>query len=921
LVVGRELEQRRLDALLDAARAGRSGVLVVRGVAGAGKTTLMEYAAEHAGGMRMLRARGVEAETGLAFAALDQLLHPVLELLDELPGRQAAALRSALALSDAAESDRFAVYVARLMLLAAAAEARPLLALVDDAHWLDRSSAEALRFAGRRLEAEGVALVFAARDREPDEFAAPGFEELHVDGLDVEAAATVLHRRGARLSRAVVARITAETGGNPLALIELGELLTAQQLAGEQPLPEPLAAGEAAQRGFLRRAQLLSAGAQAALVVAASAGEAELGPLLAALDSIGVGRHALNDVEAAGLIDLRGGRVVFEHPLLRSAVYGAADPSERRSAHRALADALASQAPDRRAWHLAKAALGPDEDVAAALERAAEAARRRTGYAAAAEALERAAQFTPPGGPRVQQLIAGADMARHAGRVKLALRLLDSAAAEEPDVRLVVEITHARGRLDWMRGQARRAVREYAEAAAMVEHTNAGVAVLAWLEASMAARDAGDIPRAVEAAQRAEALAGAGEDLLAAAARALVGVACYWSGESGEAHARLSHAIAASDRQQLADLGAGSLADLSAESLIYLTAWRVWTGVNVERGRAPLEGLLDTTRDAGALGLLAFALAVYGQLLLRDGQWETAYATAAEAAVIAAEVGAAPQQQYLLGALALMEAAQGRERACRAHAEEALAITRATELATPATVHEALGLLELGAGRAEQALAHLETATIAGGSGDKRLARPSLGDLVEAHVRSGRSVPATLTAALSRAGEGDFDGSQAVMHRCLGLLAGEDAFDAHFSRALELHGEVWPFARARTELGYGERLRRAGRRIDARTQLHAALATFETVGASPWAERARRELRATGERIARRDPTTAEQLTPQELQIALLVARGASNRETAAAVFLGPKTVEHHLSQIYRKLGLRSRSELARTLHDVAGTD
>ena len=920
-MVGREREQRRLDALLDAARAGNSGVLVVRGEAGIGKTTLLDYAAERAGGMRMLRACGVQAEIGLAFAALDQLLRPVLGLLDALPARQAGAVRAALALSEAAEVDRFAVYVATLALLAAAAEPGPLLALVDDAHWLDRSSAEALRFAGRRLEAEGIALVFAARDREPDEFAAPGFEELHLRGLDVDAAATVLQRRGARVSRVAVARIAAETGGNPLAVIELGELLTPEQLAGEQPLPAPLAAGETAQRGFLRRVHLLSAGAQAALVVAASAGESELGPLLAALDSIGVGRHALNEVEAAGLLDLRGGRVAFEHPLLRSAVYGAADPSERRAAHRALADALGSWPADRRAWHLAQAALGPDEDVAAALEQAAEAARRRTGYAAAADALERAAQLTPPGGRRVQRLIAGADMARHAGRVEHGLRLLDSAAAEASDLRLVAETTHARGRLDWMRGQARRAVREYAEAAAMVEQANAGLAVLAWLEASMAAREAGDMMRAVEAAQRAEALAGAGEDVLAAAARALVGVACYWTGEPGEAHARLSRAIVASDHAQLTDLGAGSLADVSAESLIYLTAWRVWTGVGVERGRATLEDLLDTTRGAGALGLLAFVLGVYARLLVRDGQWETAYAATAEAAVIAAEVGAAPQHLELLGALALIEAAQGRERACRAHAEEALAITQTTELASPVTVHEALGLLELGAGRAEQALPHLETATTAGGSGHKRLARPSLGDLVEAHIRSGHAVPATLTAALSRAGQGDFDGSRAVVHRCLGLLAGEDAFDAHFSRALELHGNAWPFAHARTELAYGERLRRAGRRSNARTQLRAALATFETVGADPWAERARRELRATGERIARRDPTTAEQLTPQELQIALLVARGATNREAAATVFLSPKTVEHHLSQIYRKLGLRSRSELARNLHDVAGTN
>ncbi len=343
-LVGRGVEQARLDALPASAREGRSGVVLVSGEAGVGKTALLEYAAGRAGAMRVLRARGVEAESGLAFAALDELLRPVLSCLDGLPARQAAALRSALALSESSDVDRFAIYVATLGLLAAAAEDAPLLVLVDDAHWLDGSSADALVFAGRRLEAEGIALVFAARVGDLEEFVAPGFEELHVGGLDRAAAARLLERDGARvIAPDVIDRLTAETAGNPLALIELGELLSSEQLAGEQPLGEPLAAGDAAQRAFLRRARALSVPGYHALVVATAAGDGELGPLLGALEALGVGAQPLADVEAAGLVTIADGRLTFAHPLVRSAVYTAAEPAERRRAHRALADAPGEQ--------------------------------------------------------------------------------------------------------------------------------------------------------------------------------------------------------------------------------------------------------------------------------------------------------------------------------------------------------------------------------------------------------------------------------------------------------------------------------------------------------------------------------------------------------------------------------------------------
>ena len=909
LLVGRDVERARLDALLDAARAGRSEVLVVRGEAGVGKTTLLDYAAGRAIGIRVLRARGVEAESGLAFAALDELLRPVLSCLDGLPERQAAALRGALALSEASEVDRFAVYVATLGLLATAAEKGPLLVLIDDAQWLDGSSAEALVFAGRRLEAEGIALVFAAREGDPDEFVAPGLDELHVHGLDRDAVARLLALRAAGpVPSAVLDRLTAETAGNPLVLLELSNVLTPGQLAGDQPLDEPLAAGEAAKFAFLHRAQALSAPAREALVLAATAGDGDLAPLLVALDAARLGTRPLAEAEAAGLVRIAEGRLSFQHPLVRSAVYAAADPPARRRAHRAMADAVGELRPDRRAWHLARAAIGPDEEVAAALEKAAVAARRRSGYAAAAVAYERAARLSPPGTRRVERLVAGGEAARRAGRSEHAAALLRQAAADATEDRVRAEISHKRGRLEWFAGRPRQAERLFVDAAGLVGGSDPMWSALLLVEASLAAGYAGDAAGAVAIARRARA-----RELEGAAsigADAALSTALYWAGEGAQAHLLLLGAIAAVD--------ARDLAALDPEAVLFAANWSVYTGTEVRRARMLVDRVLDEARASGALWVLSGALNVSAQLLLREGEWAQAYAAAGEGARIAAEVDNALQRRWLLGLLALVEAAQGREAECRAHVEEAQMLIAGTEFARPPELGEALGLLELGLGRPELALAHLEEATAAGGGpGARRLSRPAVGDLVEARLHHAGEVPDELMTAVVHAGDGDFEGCAAVVERCRALVAGEDEFDARFGRALKLHGGGWPFARARTQLCYGERLRRAGRRIDARAQLRTALETFERLGARPWAERASDELRATGERIARRDPTASERLTPQELQIALTVARGATNREAGAALFLSPKTIEFHLGRVYRKLGLRSRTELAHTLRDT----
>src|SRR5262245_36660512 len=420
MVLGRAAERARIDALLAAAREGRSGGLVLRGEAGIGKSALLADAAERAEGATVLAARGVESEAELPFAGLAELLRPVVHLLDSLPGRQAEALRGALALGPPAAGDRFAVAAATLGLLAAAAEeALPLLVLVDDAHWLDRSSLEALLFAPRRTEAEGIAFLLAARPGEPR--TPSDFEELTLGGLDRESAQRLLSAAAPALAPGVAERLVEGTGGNPIALSEVTGLLSAAQLAGEEPLPEPLPAADAADRAFRRTVEALAPAARTAALVAAAAGAAPVAAVASASSTLG---GDLEAAEAAGLVAVADGIVDFAHPLARAAAYASAPAADRRAAHRALADAVGG---DRRAWHLAESLFGPDEEVALALEQAGAEAEGRAGYAAAAAAFERAAQASADPAAAAARLLRAGDAASRAGRPAQALRALDDA--------------------------------------------------------------------------------------------------------------------------------------------------------------------------------------------------------------------------------------------------------------------------------------------------------------------------------------------------------------------------------------------------------------------------------------------------------------------------------------------------------------
>ncbi len=911
--LGRESECARIDALLEAARLGSSGAIVLRGEPGIGKSTLLAYARDGADDMVVLSARGVEAEAELPLAGLSQLFSPVLDLVETIPPTQRAALKAGFGLeTPPAAGDRFAVYAAVLSLLVAVSERSPVLALVDDAQWLDLSSAEALMFAARRLGQEGVVLLFALRDAEPGAFEPAGLPEVRVPGLDAGASAALLREHvDVPLSPTMADRLFQATGGNPLALIELPDVLSEAQLGGRETIEEPLPAGPQIETGFRRRIDALPRKTQSALTVAAASGLDVIDELVAALQALDLQISDLDAAEAAGLVKIDRSSLTFPHPVARSAAYHAASSHERREAHRALAEALRSeQWLGRRAWHLASAAVEPDEDAAAELERAGLDARRRAASGVAASALKAAARLTPDSGERARRLRDAAADAHLAGRLGEAGELLAEGLelTEEPLLR--AEMTHARGRVEMLSGSPRLSRDLLVAGAAAVEALDPAKAALMLSDAAWTCMMSADAKEASELARRAYALAetvGAEVELICGFA---LGNALVVLGERQAGYPLMLRAEPLIDRMP------------PTESLHVGT----WFGHcyciagDEDRGARMLRRIVVQARARSALGTLPLALGFLCNAEFRLGNWAAAYAAGVESVRLADDTGQVNELTNSLVWLAHVEAAQGREEECRSHAGRALELVEVTGAESMRHLGKgALGLLDLGLGRPDETVEELEFVEsfgVARGVGEPALAqaRPNL---IEAYVRVGRPQDAesALVVLEQQAGRTEGKWALAAAARCRGMLAREDEFETHFQRGLELHRRGRsPFERARTELCFGERLRRTRRRTDARPWLRRALETFEHVGAAPWEEKARQELAATGERARRRSEPASDQLTAQEMLVALLVADGATNREAAAALFVSPKTVETHLGRCYRKLGIRSRTELARRL-------
>jgi DNA-binding CsgD family transcriptional regulator len=910
VLFGREAESAAVGGLLAGAGSSRSGALVIRGEPGVGKSALLNHAVEHATGMRVLRAAGIEAESELAFAALHQLVRPVLDRLGRLAEPQAAALAGALGLSRASGGDRFLIGVAVLSLLAEAADEEPLVCVIDDAQWLDRPSADALTFAARRLEAEGVVLFFAARDGEPRRFEGAGLAELRLGGLAAEAAGALLAESvHSPLAPEVRDRLIVSTGGNPLALIELPDLLSQDQLAGRAALPDPLPQSAAIEQVYLERAARLPAPAQQLLVVVAADDTGSLATVLRAAGALEIEPDALEAAEEAGLVRAFGGGVGFRHPLVRSTLYRDATFAQRQAVHCALADVFGDeQDADRRAWHRAAASLGQDDEVADELEHTARRARQRSGFAAAGRALERAAELSADDEARGRRLVAAAHDAWLAGQPEQALALLDRARGHVSDLAVRAEGMHLRGTIELRCGVPTEATTILAAGAAEIASAAPAKAIEMLIEAAQAASYAGDAQQIVAFGRRASALAGDAASDQRFTVDVIVGIGSLLAGDTARAVPLLRQAVALAepfqDPRRLVHAGAcaGYLGEETIEHELY--------------GRA-----VARARESGAVATLPYVLEYLARSEAVDGRYAAAATHASEGLRLARETGQQNSVCHLLASQALLAALQGREDECRANAEQALELATARGLGYHAALAEwALARLDLGLGRPAEALTRLKRLAAAGpGSGHPFVKLVSAPELVEAAVRTNQ--PAAAQAALIEferfARETAPPWALALVARCRGLLSAGEVAERHFLEALQRHGEsARPFSRARTEFVFGEYLRRDGRRTSARARLRSALDEFERLGAGAWAERARAELRASGETARRRSPGAIDQLTPQELQITRLVAEGATNKEVAARLFLSPRTIDYHLRNIFTKLGISSRTELIRSSLD-----
>lgn len=913
-LVGRAGEHARLDAVVTGAAAGSGGALALVGEPGIGKSALLSAAVAQANGrVRVLTATGAEAERDLPYAALLSLLRPTLDRIGTLPAVQARALEGALAVGPPAPGDRLVVHAAALGLLSAAAAERPVLAIVDDAHWLDEASAAALLFAARRLDGEPVALLLALRPDEGRWLDLRGVEELAVAGLSRKNAGVLLRRvtPGRTVPPEVVERLHAVTAGNPLALLEAPLHVPPEQLSGRDPLADPLTIGPGVQAGYRRRLARLPLATRTALLLAAASGAEPLDRILRAADDVGVGLSDLEPAEADRLVEVTADAIRFRHPLVRAVAYQDAPAPARRRVHRALA---AHTTGARRASHLWASAAGPDPRAAGELEAAATDARQRTGWAAAALAMERAARLSAPGNERAGRLLVAAQDRLVAGEAARAADLAREALAEAGELALVAELKALLGTIDMLAGSLEEGFHTLSAAGETIADSDPDRA--AWMFATaaltcfMAARvplGLGTSTRAYACAQRAGGRTEQIVGVLHGCARILAGY------DEGDGERPLIDAWPDVFDDRILLPGAPHLL-----APLHTLAW-LERYDDVDAFAARVEAM---AADRGAVGALPLLRSGQLETDLRRGDWSLARARASEALRLAAETGQSLQRAIPICVLARIEAAMGLEKECRASVQQML------ELALPAGGRSmaafgeaALGLLELGLGRAARAVDHLDGAARlceVGGQRDPSVVQ-HLPDRVEAHLRAGdvEGAEAALRQLEAMAERTRRPWPLATAARCRGLLADDDAFDEYFERAYALHGPAAsPFELARTELCHGERLRRARRAREAREPLRAALERFEGLGAAPWAARARTALRAAGGGANAPRGATTRTLTPQELEVALAVARGGTNREVAAAMFVSPKTIEVHLSRIFRKLQVRSRTELALLLAD-----
>jgi DNA-binding CsgD family transcriptional regulator len=910
LLFGRRSECVTLDGLIAGARAGQSQVLVVRGEAGIGKTSLLDYLESSAAGCRIARSAGAEAEMELAYAGLHQICGPFLDRLERLPDPQRIALSAAFGLIRSEAPDRFLVGLAVLDLLADRAEERPLICLIDDAQWLDRASAQTLAFVARRLVAERIVLVAAIREpSEEGDFR--GLPELTVTGLGEVDAGQLLDSVVMRpMDARVRDRIIAETRGNPLALLELPRAWTTAELADGFERSEELSSR--IEEGFIRRLTTLPQDTQRLLVTAAAEPLGDATLLWRAAAVLGLGPNAGDAAEAAGLIQF-GARVRFRHPLVRAAAYRSASTQLRQDVHRALAEVTdAGVDPDRRAWHLAHATQSPDEEIAAALEQSAARAQSRGGLLAAAALLERAARLTPDPTRRADRELAAAWRKRGGGALDAALTLLAAIEAGPADELRAAEVKHLRGQIAFDQRRATDAVGLLVDAAQQLEPLDGDLAREAYLEALGAAifssttqEEASVVAKAARAAAPTEGQLRITDLMLDALATRIV-----------EGHAAAVPSLArVLEKVRSVDYrieNVGKLIWLGRNPFAGYLATDLW---DFEAGRMLAEMQVQRARDTGALVQLQFAVNILAVHELLAGQLPDAAALVEEDRMVSEFTGNPPvgYAATLLAALRGTDEAASRLIASARDEASALGEGRIVTFAGYASA-----LLNNGLGRydiAVQAAREVFDRDVVGG-----YQMMVVSELAEAASRTGDTelVVAALQRMSERARAAPTEWALGMEARLRAMLSGEKA-GASFRESIQrldragLRMEV-----ARGHLLHGEWLRRTGERIKARAQLRTAHDLLLAMGAAAFAERARRELVMLGEKGLQRSVETTEELTVQEFHIARFARDGLSNAEIGARLFISPRTVEWHLGKVFTKLGISSRRQLRKAVLDFA---
>jgi DNA-binding CsgD family transcriptional regulator len=893
---GRTSERHQLDRLLDDVRGGAGAVLVIRGEAGIGKTALVHYCLRQAAGCRTARVTGVESELELPFAGLHQLCRPILDDLSALPNPQANALRVAFGLATGATPDRFVVGLAVLTLLSEVAADRPLVCVVDDAQWLDEATAQVLGFVARRLLAESILLLFAVRETGND-YLLPGLPELTLDGLTEEDARALLSAAvPGHLDDRVRDRIIAETRGNPLGLLELPRGMSSSELAGGYAVPssEPLA-GQL-HDGYVRRVRALPEPTQRLMLLAAADPTGDATLLWRAAQNLHVGRAAAEPADREHLLEI-GSRVQFRHPLVRSAAYAAGSAEDRGAAHLALADATDAQInPERRVWHLAAAATGPDEDVATALERMSGAAQARAGLAAAAAFLERSLALTVDPARVADRALGAATANLHAGALDAARGLVAVAAAASLDDLQRARVQQLTGQIDAASRPASEASVRLLQAARTLERLDVQLAretyLQAWWPAILAGRFAAPGGTLFEVCQAALAapwppVARPCDLLLDALATAVI-------------HGRIAAAPRLRSMVELFRTNQASEEDwIRWARLATSAAYLMWDYPSwAELGARQIA----LARESGALASLVLALNAQANVTTLRGELDAATALVAEQYAVK-EVTGIKLASY--GAF-LLAGYRGNPAALTALGDEAVEPTDGYVLEITAL---ATAVLNNGLRRYAQAV---DAAAEVSLSASSFLPQQALPELVEAAVRTGQlDVAGKGLSRLSELVVTESDWAAGMEARCRALLVdGADA-ERSYRQSIDCLGRTpMRLELARAHLLYGEWLRRDHRRADAREQLRRAHELFSEAGADAFAERARTELQATGETVRRRDVTTQRELTPQEEHIARLARDGRSNPEIGAELFISPRTVEWHLRKVFAKLGITSRSGL-----------